>query len=80
MKTILEKCVNDKKLQAFYPPGSLDMIAAKVASSGALAKISQEWRIDPEIASDLVQLALWDVVLYVDGQYIVLSRQPHIGH
>ena len=56
------------------------MIAAKVASSGALAKISQEWRIDPEIASDLVQLALWDVVLYVDGQYIVLSRQSHIGH
>jgi hypothetical protein len=45
------------------------MIAAKVASSGALAKIAQDWRMPTELAADLVQLALWDVVLYVDGKY-----------
>lgn len=55
-----------QKLQAFYPPGSLDMIAAKVASSGALDKIAQEWRMPTELATDLVKLSLYDVVLYVD--------------
>lgn len=30
------------------------MIAAKVASSGALDKIAAEWRMPKELASDLV--------------------------
>jgi len=33
------------------------MIAAKVASSGALDKIAAEWRMPKELASDLVCLA-----------------------
>lgn len=42
------------------------MIAAKVASSGALDKIAQEWRMPTELALDMVKLSLYDVVLYVD--------------
>jgi hypothetical protein len=57
------------------------MIAAKVASSGALDKIAAEWRMPKELASDLVsrlplssvqpltiqvKLSLFDVVLYID--------------
>jgi hypothetical protein len=53
-------------IHAFYPQGSLDMIAAKVASSGALPKIASEWRMPLELASDLVKLSLFDVVLYID--------------
>lgn len=53
-------------IQAFYPQGSLDMVAAKVASSGALPKIASEWRMPLELASDLVKLSLFDVVLYID--------------
>jgi hypothetical protein len=34
------------------------MIAAKVASSGALDKIAAEWRMPKELASDLVSIAL----------------------
>jgi hypothetical protein len=55
-----------QNIQAFYPPGSLDMIAAQVASSGALDKIATEWRMPKEIATDLVKISLFDVVLYVD--------------
>ncbi|ORY29308.1 hypothetical protein BCR39DRAFT_532222 [Naematelia encephala] len=64
--SLLQQCVQDQNIQAFYPPGSLDMIAAKVASSGALDKIATEWRMPKELASDLVKLSLFDVVLYVD--------------
>jgi hypothetical protein len=45
------------------------MIAAKVASSGALNKIAQEWRMPVELATDLIKLSLYDVVLYVDGEF-----------
>ncbi|KAJ9091827.1 hypothetical protein QFC19_008941 [Naganishia cerealis] len=66
LMTVLQQCVQDQNIQAFYPPGSLDMIAAQVASSGALDKIANEWRMPKELATDLVKIALFDVVLYVD--------------
>jgi hypothetical protein len=62
------------------------MIASKVASSGALSKIAQEWRMPTELATDLVKLSLYDVVLYVDGEYgsgstivqgLLLTRSIH---
>ncbi|KAI5455184.1 hypothetical protein NCC49_000002 [Naganishia albida] len=66
LMTVLQQCVQDQNIQAFYPPGSLDMIAAQVASSGALDKIANEWRMPKELATDLVKISLFDVVLYVD--------------
>ena len=49
-----------QKIQAFYPPGSLDIIAAKVASAGTLAKVATEWKMPMELAGDLVsRLLLW---------------------
>ena len=42
------------------------MIAAQVASSGALETIAAEWRIPKEIACDLVKISLFDVILYID--------------
>ncbi|WVQ93606.1 hypothetical protein IAU59_000681 [Kwoniella sp. CBS 9459] len=64
--TLLQQCVQDQNLQAFYPPGSLEPIAQRVAQSGVLAKVAQEWRMPLELASDLVKLALFDVILYCD--------------
>ncbi|WVQ62698.1 uncharacterized protein L199_000846 [Kwoniella botswanensis] len=64
----LQHCVQEQKIQAFYPPGTgqLEAIAQRVAQSGALPKIAQEWRMPLELASDLVKLSLFDVILYVD--------------
>lgn len=53
-------------MQAFYPQGSLERLADSVARSGALTRISQEWRIPLEIAMDLCKLSLFDVILYCD--------------
>ncbi|WVF65966.1 hypothetical protein IAT40_000704 [Kwoniella sp. CBS 6097] len=64
--TLLQQCVQDQNLHAFYPAGSLEPIAQRVSQSGVLQKIAQEWRMPLELASDLVKLALFDVVLYCD--------------
>jgi hypothetical protein len=31
-----------------------------------VAQLAQQWRVNPEIASDIVKLALYDVILYID--------------
>ncbi|WWC85855.1 uncharacterized protein L201_000722 [Kwoniella dendrophila CBS 6074] len=62
----LNQCVQEQKIQAFYPPGSLDQIAQRVASTGVLQKVAAEWRMPVELAADMVKLSLFDVVLYVD--------------
>lgn len=47
-----------QKIQAFYPPGSLEQVAQRVAQSGALPKIAQEWRMPLELATELVSIRL----------------------
>ncbi|OCF40751.1 hypothetical protein I317_05446 [Kwoniella heveanensis CBS 569] len=64
--TLLQQCVQDQGIQTFYPPGSLEPIAQRVSQSGVLQKIAQEWRMPLELASDLVKLSLFDIVLYCD--------------
>ncbi|GAA5866434.1 hypothetical protein JCM8547_000624 [Rhodosporidiobolus lusitaniae] len=63
---VLADCVRDQNISAFYPPGSLEPVAARIAQSGALAKIAQDMRLPMEIAIDLAKLALFDVCIYVD--------------
>jgi hypothetical protein len=58
--------VQDQKISAFYPPGSLDQIAQRIASTGVLNKIATDWKMPKEIASDLAKLALFDIILYID--------------
>jgi len=65
-KQLLQACINEKGLQTFYPPGSpvLDQIAQQAA--GKINQVIQRWRVQKEIANDIVKLALYDIVLYVD--------------
>ncbi|GJN93992.1 hypothetical protein Rhopal_007055-T1 [Rhodotorula paludigena] len=62
----LQQCVQDQKIQAFYPPGSLEPLAQRIAQSGALNTVAGQWRLPMEIAMDLCKLALFDTVLYID--------------
>ncbi|KAL7338073.1 hypothetical protein BJY59DRAFT_653706 [Rhodotorula toruloides] len=64
--TILRNCVQDQHIESFYPPASLDSLAQRIAQSGALSRIANEWRIPMEVAMDLAKLALFDTVLLVD--------------
>ncbi|KAL6248540.1 hypothetical protein RBB50_004795 [Rhinocladiella similis] len=65
-KQLLQAAIQEKGLQNFYPPNSpaLDQIASR--ASQQVAQLAAAWRINPEIASDIVKLALYDVVLYID--------------
>ncbi|GAA5979349.1 hypothetical protein JCM11641_005007 [Rhodosporidiobolus odoratus] len=63
---VLEHCVQDQRLQAFYPPGSLQGLAQRISQSGALQRIAAEWRLPMEVAMDLAKLALFDVILFLD--------------
>ena len=65
-KQLLQACIQEKGLQTFYPPNSpvLDQIAQQAA--GKVNQVIQRWRVQKEIANDIVKLALYDIVLYID--------------
>lgn len=42
---VLQQCVQEQRIQAFYPPGSLEPLANRVAQSGILDRIATEWRV-----------------------------------
>ena len=63
---MLQARIQEKKLHAFYPSNSplLDQIAQR--APGQVDRLSQAWSIGRELAQDIVQLALYDIVLYID--------------
>lgn len=61
--------MQEKGLHRFYGPGTpgaqrLPGIAQRAAQ--AVDRLCQAWRIQKEIANDIVRLALYDVIIYVD--------------
>ncbi|KAF1957879.1 hypothetical protein CC80DRAFT_35518 [Byssothecium circinans] len=65
-KKLLEACIQEKQLHAFYPPNSpiVDQIAQRAPA--LINQVIQRWRIAKEVANDIVKLALYDIVLYID--------------
>ena len=63
---MLQSTIQEKNLSSFYPPNSpqLDQIAQRAA--GQVDALCQKWRINREIGQDIVKLALYDVILYID--------------
>ena len=65
----LEQAISEKGLQRYYGPGTqggqrLPQIASRAAQQ--VDRLCQAWRIQREIATDIVRLALYDVVVYID--------------
>ncbi|KAI7330061.1 hypothetical protein KC315_g5867 [Hortaea werneckii] len=65
----LEQAVQEKGLAAFYGPGTpgaqkLPGITAHAAQQ--VDRLCGAWRIQREIATDIVRLALYDVVIFID--------------
>jgi len=65
----LERAIQEKGLQRFYGPGTpgqqkIPMIAARAGQQ--VDRLCQAWRIQKEIANDIVRLALYDIVIYID--------------
>lgn len=65
-KRLLSHCVKENGLQAFYPPDSISLnnIASRAAQQ--VGTFAQQWRINTEVAPAIVQLALYQVILYID--------------
>ncbi|KAF1999923.1 hypothetical protein P154DRAFT_522998 [Amniculicola lignicola CBS 123094] len=65
-KQLLVSCIQEKQLHNFYPPNSpaLDQIAQRAAAQ--INQVIQRWRVAKEVANDIVKLALYDIVLYID--------------
>jgi hypothetical protein len=62
----LQAAIQEKGLQAFYPPGSpqLDQIAQVAAQKVDI--LCQRWNVTPELGRDVIKLALFDIILYID--------------
>ena len=60
------RAIQEKGLQAFYPSNSpmLDQVASRAPQQ--IDRLCSAWRINREIAQDVVKLALYDIILYVD--------------
>lgn len=65
-KSLLNKCIQENRLQMFYPPNSphIDQIANKAVSQ--IPALSQRWRIPMEVANELCQLGLYDIIVFID--------------
>ncbi|KAF2148235.1 hypothetical protein K461DRAFT_232990, partial [Myriangium duriaei CBS 260.36] len=65
-KQSLQATVQEKRLQQFYQPNSpaLDQIANRAA--GQIDRLCAQWRVNREIANDVVKLALYDIVIFID--------------
>lgn len=62
----MQTTIQEKNLQGFYPPGSPQIEQIAQRASGQVDQLCAQWRINPEIGQDIVKLALFDVILYID--------------
>jgi hypothetical protein len=58
---ILKETVVETRLEMFYPDGALHQLAQQIVVSDPVTKICNAWKIDLEVAFDLVKLALYDI-------------------
>lgn len=62
----MQDTIQEKNLMGFYPPGSpqIDQIAQRAAQQ--VNQLCTQWRIPAEVGQDIVKLALFDTILYID--------------
>ncbi|OBT73746.1 hypothetical protein VF21_07192 [Pseudogymnoascus sp. 05NY08] len=62
---LLQATIQEKNLQSFFSnPATLDQICQ--AAPGKVQHLVQTWKVEPEVGQDIVKLALFDIILYVD--------------
>jgi hypothetical protein len=64
----LSSTIEEKRLGSFYPKERLDRLVQTLAAEapGKLNRLIHEWAVPMEVATDVMKLALFDVILYVD--------------
>ncbi|KAJ5388191.1 hypothetical protein N7509_010732 [Penicillium cosmopolitanum] len=67
-RQLLISTIQEKNLQSFYPPERLDRLVQSLVNEapGKLQRLIHEWAVPMEVATDVMKLSLFDVILYVD--------------
>lgn len=67
-RQLLINTIQEKNLQSFYPPERLDRLVQSLVNDAPmrLNNLMHEWSVPMEVATDVMKLALFDVILYVD--------------
>ncbi|KAJ6105401.1 hypothetical protein N7512_008918 [Penicillium capsulatum] len=67
-RQLLISTIQEKNLQSFYPPERLDRLVQTLVNDAPdrLNRLMHEWSVPMEVATDVMKLALFDVILYVD--------------
>ncbi|OGM43068.1 transcription factor RfeF [Aspergillus bombycis] len=67
-RQLLIGTIQEKNLQNFYPPEKLNLLVQGLANDAPakINKIIREWGVPTEVATDIIKLSLFDIILYVD--------------
>ena len=67
-RQLLIDTIQEKNLQSFYPPPRLDHVVQSLANEAPakLDRLTHEWSVPMEVATDVMKLSLFDVILFVD--------------
>ncbi|KAL4891050.1 hypothetical protein BDV59DRAFT_73362 [Aspergillus ambiguus] len=68
-RQLLITTIQENQIQAFYPPDRLDqLVQGRLANEGPakINKLCHEWNVPTEVATDIIKLSLFDIILYVD--------------
>lgn len=66
-RQLLISTIQDNQLQPFYPPHKLDQVVENLRNApDRIRELMNEWSVGLEVATDMLKLSLYDVVIYVD--------------
>ncbi|KAI5284868.1 hypothetical protein KEM54_001008, partial [Ascosphaera aggregata] len=65
-RSLIIGAIQENGLQKYYPPGHPAIEGIVNAAPVIIRQVCEEWRIPKEIAQDIVKLALYDIVIFID--------------
>ncbi|KAI5290414.1 hypothetical protein KEM52_000464, partial [Ascosphaera acerosa] len=65
-RSLIIGAIQENGLQKIYPPGHPAIEGIVNAAPRKIRQVCEEWRIPREIAQDLVKLALYDIIIFID--------------
>lgn len=65
-RSLIIGAIQENGLQKIYPPGHPAIEGIVNAAPPKIRQLCEEWRIPKEIAQDIVKLALYDIIIFID--------------
>ncbi|KUL85244.1 hypothetical protein ZTR_08967 [Talaromyces verruculosus] len=66
-RNLLIATIQERQIQSFYPPDKLEHVVQSLQTApDRIQQLMREWNVGQEVAMDVIKLALFDTVIYVD--------------